>query len=88
MNFGRKEANEHRKFYGESIPCQIIIDRISMHVQYYTIQSYLRPYGVSAVIGGHDRNGYHLFMVEPSGVSFVCYLIDQNKNKNTFLFVY
>jgi len=82
VNFARKEANEHRKFYSEDIPARVLIDRLSMHIQNYTIQSYLRPYGVSSLVASHDRNGFHLHMIEPSGVSFGYFGIAVGRGKS------
>lgn len=42
-----------------------------MYVQAYTLYSSVRPFGVSTIIGGVDKTGPRLFIVEPSGVSYV-----------------
>lgn len=30
-----------------------------------------RPFGCGVILGGYDRDGPQLYMVEPSGVSYV-----------------
>lgn len=42
-----------------------------MYVQAYTLYSSVRPFGVSAIIGGVDKTGPRLFIIEPSGVAYV-----------------
>ena len=35
-----------------------------------------RPFGCGVILGGYDRDGPQLYMIEPSGVSYVsCYCI-------------
>ncbi len=31
-----------------------------------------RPFGSAAILGGYDRDGPQLYMIEPSGVAYVC----------------
>ena len=45
-----------------------------MYVQAYTLYSSVRPFGVSTIIGGIDKTGPRLFIVEPSGVAYVSYI--------------
>ena len=42
-----------------------------MYVQAHTLYGWIRPFGVSAIIGGVDHTGPQLYMVEPSGISYV-----------------
>ena len=37
----------------------------------YTLYSSVRPFGVSTILGGVDKTGPNLYVVEPSGVFFV-----------------
>jgi len=39
-------------------------------VQAYTLYSWVRPYGISTIIGAVDKDGPGLYVVEPSGTSF------------------
>jgi 20S proteasome subunit alpha 7 len=43
-----------------------------MYVQAYTLYSSVRPFGCSTIVGGVDNTGPQLFIVEPSGVAYVC----------------
>ena len=43
-----------------------------MFVQAYTLNSGVRPFGCSTIMGAVDKSGPALFVIEPSGVSFVC----------------
>jgi len=69
-NRSRKEAAQYKEFYDEPIPVRVLNERVSAFVQMYTLYASLRPFGCSAIIGGVDRKGPQLFMVEPSGVSW------------------
>lgn len=40
-------------------------------MQAYTLYSSVRPFGCSTIIGGIDKTGPALFVIEPSGVSYV-----------------
>lgn len=51
---------------------QELVSRLSMYVQVYTLHSSVRPFGCSTILGGIDETGPGLFVIEPSGVSYVC----------------
>lgn len=52
----------------------MIADRVGAYVQAYTLYSSTRPFGNSVILGSMDEyNGPQLFMVEPSGLYFVCF---------------
>lgn len=46
-------------------------ERLGQYVQVYTLYSSVRPFGVSTILGGVDKTGPNLYVVEPSGVFFV-----------------
>jgi len=66
----RDEVAEHRKFY--QFPCTLknLVDRLGLHVQAYTLYSWVRPFGISTIIGAVDKDGPGLYVIEPSGSSF------------------
>lgn len=33
-----------------------------------------RPFGCGVILGGYDREGPQLYMIEPSGISYVSWL--------------
>lgn len=50
---------------------QYVTDRLALYVQAYTLYSSVRPFGLSTILGGVDKDGPALYVVEPSGVYFV-----------------
>ncbi|KAF8370017.1 hypothetical protein HHK36_031956 [Tetracentron sinense] len=55
--------------YGEPIPVKELADRVASYVHLCTLYWWLRPFGCGVILGGYDRDGPQLYMVEPSGVS-------------------
>ena len=46
-----------------------------MYVHAYTLYSAVRPFGCSFILGSYDQDdGPQLYMVDPSGISYVSYL--------------
>jgi len=72
-NRARQEAKQYKQFYNDSIPSQVLADRLAGYVQVYTLYGHVRPFGCSAIIISHDKNGHHLHMIEPSGVGYAFY---------------
>lgn len=50
---------------------QALADRLGLYVQAYTLYSSVRPFGISSMLGGIDKQGPQLYVVEPSGVFYV-----------------
>ncbi|CCC71693.1 hypothetical protein NCAS_0I00250 [Naumovozyma castellii] len=67
VNRGREEASNFKKLYSNAIPIPAFADRIGQYVQAHTLYNSVRPFGVTAIFGGIDENGPHLYMLEPSG---------------------
>ena len=42
-----------------------------MHMHAYTLYSAIRPFGVSILLGSYEKDGAHLYVVEPSGMYYV-----------------
>lgn len=42
------------------------------YAQAYTLYNSVRPFGITAIVGGVDEDGPHLYMIEPSGTYWVC----------------
>lgn len=100
---GRDEASSWRQTYKAPIPMSSLASRLGSYVQAYTLYSSVRPFGVSAIVGGWDseadqgvdgqvgsgpaaaggklddpsvrRGGPALYMIEPSGLYWVCQLL-------------
>ncbi|KAI9814096.1 MAG: putative proteasome subunit alpha type-7 [Thelocarpon impressellum] len=51
---GRDEAASWRKLYKGPIPTSALASRLGSYVQAYTLYSSVRPFGVTAIVGGWD----------------------------------
>lgn len=67
VNRAREESQNFRKMYGSAIPVDAFAERVGQYVQAHTLFNSVRPFGVTAIFGGCDKNGPHLYMLEPSG---------------------
>lgn len=67
-NRAREEAFSHRETYDCNIPGPALVDRVSLYLQAYTLYSSVRPFGCISILGAVDRDGPHLYMMEPSGL--------------------
>ncbi|CAN1346512.1 Proteasome subunit alpha type-3 [Linum perenne] len=56
--------------YGEPIPVKELADRVASYVHLCTLYWWLRPFGCGVILGGYDRDGPQLYMIEPSGISY------------------
>ena len=45
---------------------------MGLYVQAYTLYSSVRPFGCSTILGAIDKTGPTLYIIEPSGVAYVC----------------
>jgi len=48
----REEAAEWRNVYKAPIPVASLADRMGSYVQLYTMYNSVRPFGISAIVGG------------------------------------
>lgn len=67
INRGRDEAKSFKNIYKNPISVPHLIDRLGIYVQNYTCYNSVRPFGIVGIIGGIDKKGPHLYMIEPSG---------------------
>lgn len=67
VNRGREESSSFKKLYQKPIPIPALADRLGQYVQAHTLYNSVRPFGVTAIFGGIDEKGPHLYMLEPSG---------------------
>eukprot|EP00249_Psilotum_nudum_P005537 c18979_g1_i1 orf=343-924(+) len=70
MSRAREEARSYQNFYGEGIPIKDLCERVASYVHLCTLYWWLRPFGSSAILGGYDRDGPQLYVIEPSGVAY------------------
>ena len=95
----RDEASSWRSTYKAPIPTAALASRLGSYVQMYTLYQSVRPFGVTAILGGWDSEaelpvdgqvgsgpkvgsggkvqgakagGPGLYMIEPSGLYWVC----------------
>src|SRR5688500_11946771 len=73
VNRAQKEAQSYKTSYYHAIPLHVLSARVSGFVQAYTLYSHVRPFGTAAILGGYDDNGPQLFMIKPSGISWVSF---------------
>ncbi|KAJ0043333.1 hypothetical protein Pint_18385 [Pistacia integerrima] len=66
----KSEATNYESVYGEPIPVKELAQRVASYVHLCTLYWWLRPFGCGVILGGYDRDGPQLYMVEPSGVSY------------------
>ncbi|KAF8631207.1 hypothetical protein AX15_002538 [Amanita polypyramis BW_CC] len=66
----RDEASSYRDVYNSPPTLKAITDRLGLYVQAYTLYSSVRPFGLSTILGGIDKDGPQLYVIEPSGVFF------------------
>jgi 20S proteasome subunit alpha 7 len=50
---------------------QALAERLGLYVQVYTLYSSVRPFGCSTILGGIDKDGPSIYVIEPSGVFYV-----------------
>ncbi|XVF04911.1 hypothetical protein REPUB_Repub05bG0125600 [Reevesia pubescens] len=66
----KSEAANYQSVYGEPIPVKELADRVASYVHLCTLYRWLQPFGCGIILGGYDRDGPQLYMVEPSGISY------------------
>lgn len=68
LNYARVVAQRHLFTYGEPIPVEQLVQALCDQKQGYTQFGGLRPYGVSFLIGGWDKEfGFQLYQSDPAG---------------------
>ena len=60
-------AQSNKLTYDEPIDVEVVTKRICDIQQMYTQHAGVRPFGVSIIFGGVDKNGSHVFGTHPSG---------------------
>ena len=67
----RTESANYRAQYGSNIPLKFLNERVSMYMHAYTLYSAVRPFGCSVILGAYEADGPVMYMIDPSGVSYV-----------------
>jgi len=81
VSIARKQAQENKMYYDESIQVQTLAKEIASIKQSLTQYGGMRPFGVSLIVGGVDVSGPRLFETEPSGALAEYYAIAIGKGK-------
>ncbi|PPR90057.1 hypothetical protein GOBAR_AA30625 [Gossypium barbadense] len=81
----KSEATSYQSVYGEPIPVKELAERVASNVHLCTLYWWLRPFGCGVILGGYDRDGPQLYMVEPSGISYVSSFL---ANGASFFFIF
>ena len=78
----RKMAHEYMLEKGEEIPTAQLVSRVAMVMQEFTQSGGVRPFGVSLLIAGWDKdeNRPFLFQCDPSGAYFAWKATAMGKN--------
>lgn len=70
VKHARKEAEAYKANYAIPISVKLEADRVAAYAAAYTLYGGVRPFGATVLIGGMDRQGPQLYMVDPAGVSW------------------
>ncbi len=65
------EAANYKSEYGSPIPVQHLADRVANYVHTYTLYSFVRPFGTTAMLGSYtETEGPELYCIENSGLYY------------------
>ena len=70
MERAQDEAQQHMMVYNEPIDVLSLVKKVCNQKQMYTQYAGIRPFGVSLLVGGIDKDVPKLFVTEPSGIFF------------------
>ena len=67
----RKEFQEYKlKFMDNLMPVHSLSREVANVMQEYTQSGGVRPFGVCLLMAGYDREGHHLYQIDPSGAYY------------------
>eukprot|EP00761_Pharyngomonas_kirbyi_P012068 gb/GECH01012095.1/.p1 GENE.gb/GECH01012095.1/~~gb/GECH01012095.1/.p1 ORF type:complete len:262 (+),score=80.79 gb/GECH01012095.1/:1-786(+) len=81
VNRARAECRQYKDILGIPMTGQVLSDRLSGFIHLYTTYGWVRPFGVTTMIGTMEREGSKLYMIEPSGTSWGYHGCVAGKNK-------
>merc|ERR1711967_67403 len=70
VNRARSECESYKMNYGMDIPGTVLNERMASFMHLFTVYWSVRPFGASALMGVSGRDGYELYLLEPSGQAF------------------
>ncbi|ELP93145.1 proteasome subunit alpha type-2, putative [Entamoeba invadens IP1] len=80
---GRKAGQKYWLEYQENIDCSMMTRNIAYLMQEYTQKGGVRPFGVSVLIAGFDKDTPRLYQVDPSGAFWTWKATALGKNMTT-----
>merc|ERR1711977_124073 len=81
VNRARAEADAYKGQYGHDIPGHVLNERLASFMHLFTAYWSVRPFGASVLMGTHTRDGYELYMLDPSGTAYRYYAMALGKAK-------
>ena len=79
----RKEFQEYKlKFMDDLMPVHSLSREVANVMQEYTQSGGVRPFGVCLLMAGYDREGHHLYQIDPSGAYYELKAGAIGKNKS------
>lgn len=70
LDFSREWSQRYKLIYGGTADMELLVREISDIMEYSTRFSGLRPFAVSLIFAGIDRNEPKVFSIDPSGIFF------------------
>jgi 20S proteasome subunit alpha 7 len=70
VNRARQECDGYKNNYGMDIPGNVLNERMAAYMHLFTVYWTVRPFGASALMGVRGRQGYELYLLEPSGTAY------------------
>merc|ERR1712070_531252 len=70
VNRAQAECESYKTQYGMNIPGNVLNERMASFMHLHTVYWTVRPFGASALMGTHTRDGYELYMLDPSGQAY------------------
>ena len=81
MSRAQQEAEQYKRFYGETIPTKVLCDRLANFCHVFSLYWSLRPLGSAALTASFDDQGPHIYLSETNGVSYRYYGIAVGKGR-------
>ena len=71
MKKARKEYQQYKlKFIDDYMPVHSLSREVANVMQEYTQSGGVRPFGCCLLLAGYDREGHHLYQIDPSGAYY------------------
>ena len=84
IDYAREIAQNYRLQYGNQIDIELLVRDLSDIMQSYTTYGGIRPFAVSLIIGGVDKDGKpNIYSLDPSGIfyKYLAVVIGEGEDK-------